>query len=244
MVKTTVALPLLLLVLLAGCAGRSLWTCTRRPCAFPTAAWAPSPSCAWVTRSSPSSPRDPRRARLVSPAPRGEPSRRCPRRLRDRRRRRGAAPLREDSAVTSCAPAAKRRCSSTRTASAQRQRRPEGCHPYPRDAQWTLDMLDPPGDPLHVMPSLSGGLDVFWAAGGLQWRSLPGGATSPFSSRLPSRRAHRGPRRGRVCRARPGRRWCPVRGPAFRGVVRRASRSRRRRVFLRLWPRATVRSRC
>jgi hypothetical protein len=42
------------------------------------------------------------------------------------------------------------------------------------DAQWTLKVLDPPGAPLQVIPSPPGGYQVFWATDGILTRSLPG----------------------------------------------------------------------
>jgi hypothetical protein len=39
--------------------------------------------------------------------------------------------------------------------------------------QWTLDVLEPAGDPVAVLPGDSGSLAVFWAAGSLYARILP-----------------------------------------------------------------------
>ena len=47
----------------------------------------------------------------------------------------------------------------------------------PGASQWTLDVMDPPGDPLAVVPNPDGGFDVFWAAGSLFWRR-PAGVTA------------------------------------------------------------------
>jgi len=46
--------------------------------------------------------------------------------------------------------------------------------------RWTLNVLEPPGEPLAVLPSPAGGFDAFWAAGGLLWRSSAG-ASQPLA---------------------------------------------------------------
>jgi hypothetical protein len=39
---------------------------------------------------------------------------------------------------------------------------------------WTLDVVEPPGDPVAVLPAGQGRLDLFWAAGSLLHMSYPG----------------------------------------------------------------------
>ncbi|HYW82889.1 MAG TPA: hypothetical protein VFB30_06525 [Spirochaetia bacterium] len=46
--------------------------------------------------------------------------------------------------------------------------------------QWNLDVLEPPGDPLAVLPAANGALSVFWAADAILSRRLPG--SSPLST--------------------------------------------------------------
>ncbi len=51
---------------------------------------------------------------------------------------------------------------------------------------WTIDAVEPPGDPVAVLPSGQGHLDLFWAAGSLLHMSYPGGGPAdslvdPFS---------------------------------------------------------------
>lgn len=46
--------------------------------------------------------------------------------------------------------------------------------------QWNLDVLEPPGDPLAVLPAANGALSVFWAADAILSRRLPG--FSPLST--------------------------------------------------------------
>ncbi len=48
----------------------------------------------------------------------------------------------------------------------------------PGSDQWVLDTLEPSGEPIAVLPSASGSFDVFWAAGPLLWRSPPGSVNS------------------------------------------------------------------
>lgn len=45
---------------------------------------------------------------------------------------------------------------------------------------WNLDVLEPPGEPLAVLPARNGALTVFWAADSLLSRKLPG--ASPLST--------------------------------------------------------------
>ena len=46
--------------------------------------------------------------------------------------------------------------------------------------QWTLDVVEPPGDPIALLPGDGGKLDIFWAAGSLLARARAG-ALEPLS---------------------------------------------------------------
>jgi hypothetical protein len=54
----------------------------------------------------------------------------------------------------------------------------------PGEDGWTVDVIDPPGDPLGAITADLGKRDLFWANGSLLWRRLPG--TSPTAILLPS----------------------------------------------------------
>jgi hypothetical protein len=44
-------------------------------------------------------------------------------------------------------------------------------------AQWTMDIVEPPGEPLAILPAgTTGGLSLFWAGGALMTRDTTGGA--------------------------------------------------------------------
>jgi hypothetical protein len=50
------------------------------------------------------------------------------------------------------------------------------------DDQWTVDVLEPAGDPVAILPSPAGGFDAFWESGGLLRRSAPGGSLPVLTS--------------------------------------------------------------
>jgi hypothetical protein len=48
----------------------------------------------------------------------------------------------------------------------------------PEAAQWTMDIIEPPGEPLAILPAGSGALSVFWGASSLMSRDSPGNAAA------------------------------------------------------------------
>lgn len=49
------------------------------------------------------------------------------------------------------------------------------------ETQWSLDILEPAGDPLAALPDGKGAFDAFWAAGSLLSRKLSGSVSTPLS---------------------------------------------------------------
>jgi hypothetical protein len=54
----------------------------------------------------------------------------------------------------------------------------------PSSARWEIDPVEPPGEPVAVLPDASGSAAAFWAAGSLLWKPLAAG-TDPAPLRTP-----------------------------------------------------------